>query len=209
MWYHGTNQRIDKFRISNDIQGLNTGSSFCSNLIYFTKDTKLASSYADGAAGKLYPEDHIGHVKKLDDWQNEYNRLMDNNKFDEADELLEKIEEYEYLLSESLSGHCIYPVNLEPKKFKVFDFNGKDWGGEKAEKLINLAMKKGLDAIFICNVIDKIDMLNNQGIESATDIAIVLNESCIKMSLSKNDCSVTPELISKINKKENQTEYSI
>lgn len=201
MWYHGTNQNIKKFKISGDIQGLNTASSSCNDLIYFTKDTRLANTYADGAANKLYPEDHNGHVKKLDDWQLEYNRLLDKGFYNEADQLLEKIESYESMLSETVSGHCIYAVNLLPEKFKVFDFEGSQWGGDKTDKIINLARTKGLDAIFVCNVIDKISMLSNEGSEKPTILAVVLNENCIEMSFVRNENSITPEKVESINYK--------
>lgn len=209
MWYHGTNQKIDRFIISSNIQGINTGSASSKGLIYFTKDTRLASDYADGAANKLYPENHSGHIEALNELGVEYNSLMDKRMFDKADEICNQMEDYESYLSDAKSGQCIYPANLNPSKFKVFDFKGAGWGGEQTENVLAYAAKNKLDAIFICNVVDKIDAYSEFG---PTDIAIVLNQNGIDMSLIKDPNSITPSfienLLEKMNSiKEDKMEY--
>jgi hypothetical protein len=195
MWLHGTNQTIKKFIISSEIQGINTGSESSDGLIYFTKDTALASDYADGAANKLYPENHNGHIEKLNALEKEYNSLMDKRMFDEADAACIKLESYESSLSENKSGQCIYSVNLTPDKFKVFDFKNHQWGSKQTQQILAYAMKNKLDAIFICNVVDKIKM---QSKLEPTDIAIVLNDDCINISFIKDSQSITPSFVRKV-----------
>jgi hypothetical protein len=195
VWLHGTNQTINKFIISGDIQGINTGSESSDGLIYFTKDTDLASDYADGAANKLYPENHNEHIDRLNSLEKEYNSLMDKRMFDEADFACMKLESYDSSLSEIKSGQCIYSVNLTPEKFKVFDFKNHQWGGKQTQQILAYAMKNNLDAIFICNVVDKIQM---QSKLEPTDIAIVLNDDCIDISFIKDPQSITPSFVRRV-----------
>ena len=200
MWLHGTNQTIDKFKILNDIQGINTGSESSEGLIYFTKDANLASDYATGAANKLYPEDHNGHINKLNDLEKKYHSLMNKNMFNEADDVCMKLESYESNLSEIKSGQCIYSVNLTPKKFKIFDFKNRQWGNNQTQQILAYAIKNKLDAIFVCNVVDKIQMSSKL---DPTDIAIILNDQCIDISFIEDSLSITPSVITKILDKNN------
>lgn len=186
MWFHGTNQNISKFEVNEDIQGLNTNSYFTSGLIYFTNSPELAFDYANSAAKNMYPDNHGEHEKKLLELSNEYNSLLDNGLFDKSEELMSEIEDYSHLISTCNTGQQIYPVHLVSKKVKQVDYKGFDWGGDNADKLIELAINKNLDVLIVNNVIDK--TLMNKSYEPIS-IAIVLNPDVIHTIFSGEDLS--------------------
>ena len=192
MWLHGTNQVINKFRISRDIQGINTGSNSCQDLIYFTDSTDLSGDYANAAANKLYFGDHNGWVKKMDRMAEQYNSLIDKNQFDDADKIMEELEILEQNLQESKSGHCIYAVYLEPQNAMTIDFKGREWGGERTEDVLRLARQRKVDALFIKNVIDRVSMMEKG---QPMKMAVVFDESIISPAFGYAPKGITPDML--------------
>lgn len=192
MWLHGTNQVINKFRISQEIQGANTGSNSCQGLIYFTDSTILSDDYADAAANKLYFGDHNGWVEKMDNMAEQYNSLMNNNQFDDADKVMEDLELLEQNLQESKSGQCIYAIYLEPKNAMTIDFKGREWGGDRTEDVLRLARQRKVDALFVKNVIDRVSMLEKG---QPMKMAVVFDESIISPAIGYAPKGITPDML--------------
>jgi len=186
MWYHGTNQIIEAFKIDDAIQGIATSSVFTKGLIYFTEDPNLAGDYAENARNNIYSGDHNSKVKHGDELVKRYHELEDKGNYEESEAVYLEIERHEDEIKNDCSGDVIYPVNLSIKKgltpkIKTINAGGVTFSSSWANQIIKKARNEGSDAIVIANVIDK--PIGSRK-HSPKCIAIVLNEDIITSSIS-------------------------
>lgn len=208
LWYHGSNQDIIKLKVDDDIQGINTQSATSKKAVYFTSSPEHAGEYANAAAKNLFPFNHKDSQDQLNTLSDTYYNQMKAGMFDLAEATCEALESLESELVNSEEGQVIYPVLLTPKTIINVDFNGEDWGGDKAEKLMELADKKGIDVLIINNVVDKVSMDTERITNS---IAIVFNDDVIHhaLSLDSKDILQLQNKIVKVTDVENDNKTSI
>ena len=200
MWYHGTNQIIDKFAIGDDIQGISTSSCFTEGVIYFTESPSLADDYSHNAANKLYPGNHQETEDHLRSLGEKYDSLLRQRRFNEAEVLNMHHENLEASLQEDESGQHIYPVHLLTKKVKVFDDGGQHFYGDRATDYIEQGRALGVDVVVVANTVDKPSMHSSH---EPSCIAIVLNPDVIVNAISPErslagEYSVFPLIINRI-----------
>jgi hypothetical protein len=191
-WYHGTNQIIDQFKIDENLQGLNTASATTQGMVYFTDSQEVAADYAQAAANKMYPENHLKHEKRLQDLVSLYEQQLNKCLFDQSEKTYEQIEAVEENLKADRSGQCIYPAELFPKKVMVHDFEMKEWGNAGTDDILQKAKDDKVDALFIKNVKDQPSM---EAPKIAMTLAVVFNCRCIKFSFLSPKKGISPDAI--------------